>query len=148
MRGRSVADKAWRQGVETKCKREAPTLNPLLNSLKRHAYSTRLLHIRVHSRAFAANCTFAFVLFVTFVVPFAFDKVTDKARDKVGESPEGARYTSPGQRPWEYAKMTTSPEGAGYSLGTRRLSDGSSRCRLSSPVALVDHTTQSYDRRV
>ena len=31
--GRSVADKAWRQGVGTKCKRGAHTLNPLLNPL-------------------------------------------------------------------------------------------------------------------
>ena len=102
-------DKVWGQSVgtkrkETKCGdkvqvRSTHLNHPLKLTLKRHAYSTRLLHIRVHSRAFAANCTFAFVLFVTFVVPFAFDKVTDKARDKVGESPEGARYTSPGQRP-------------------------------------------------
>jgi hypothetical protein len=46
-------DKVWGQGVGTRCKREAPTLNPLLNSLKRHAYSTRLLHFRVHWRPFA-----------------------------------------------------------------------------------------------
>jgi hypothetical protein len=57
----------------------------------------------VNSRPFAANSTFSFVHFVTFAVPilrafaWAFpvafdegDKVTDKARDKVNASPEGA----------------------------------------------------------
>ena len=54
--------------------------------------------------------------------PVAFDKgdkVTDKARDKVDESPEGARYTSPGQRPGEWAKNKTRPEGALHSAEKR-----------------------------
>jgi len=52
------------------------------------------------------------------------DKVTDKVRDKVAASPEGARYTSPGQRPGEWSEIQTSPEGAGYSHVTRRRSAG------------------------
>ncbi len=55
---RSVADKVWRQGVETRCKCEAPTLNPLLNSLLNDtlhppAYSI-LVHSRLPFRAFRA----------------------------------------------------------------------------------------------
>jgi len=76
-----VETKRIRQGVGTRCGDKvlarSTHLNPLLTSLligtlKPPAYSS------------------------------AFDKVTEKARDKVDASPEGARYTSPEQRPGEW----------------------------------------------
>ena len=71
----SAFDKVWGQGVETRCgdkvqarsAHSKPFLKPSLNlTLKRHAYSTRLIHFRVNSRPFAAKFTFSFFAFRDF----------------------------------------------------------------------------------
>jgi hypothetical protein len=89
-------DKVWRQGV-VRSTHSKPTL-------KRHAVFIHPLTPCPaplgHSRCAGSPCP-----------------LQEAACAKAYDSPERARYTSPGQRPWEYAKMTTSPEGAGYSLG-------------------------------
>ena len=54
--------------------------------------------------------------------PVAFDKgdkVTDKARDKVDNSPERARHTSPGQRPGERGENRQALKGRDIVQGNR-----------------------------
>ena len=84
-------DKVCGQGVSAKHPLN-PTLNPTLKlTLKRNAYSTRLLLARLtpgpvqpgHSSCAGPPCP-----------------ATGAACGKANESPEGARHTSPGQRPF------------------------------------------------
>ena len=77
-----------RESVETRCKRVAHTPNPLLNSLLIGTLHP-LTPARLHGFAWAFPGAFDKV-----------DKVTDKAT-KLMKSPEGAQYTSPGQRSGE-----------------------------------------------